>query len=144
MGANARFRTLQHALVMQDVMWTPVKGKCTREKSKFTNGSKESSLKYNIRGNGETDFCLGFVAQWFIHWYSVIDPGFNPGRKVQSWTEVSFYLVRPVFHEHLTVYTKGTYVCHISIQPYSIGPHWAREYVASADVWVWTILIFLK
>ena len=23
-----------------------------------------------IRGNGETDFCLGFVAQWFVHWYS--------------------------------------------------------------------------
>ena len=85
--------------------------KCTREKGKFTNGSKESLLKYNIRGNGETDFCLGFVAQWFIHWY------FSHRSWVQSWMEVSFYLVRSVFHEHLTVYTKGTYVCHNYIYP---------------------------
>ena len=23
-----------------------------------------------MRENGETDFCLGFVAQWFVRWYS--------------------------------------------------------------------------
>ena len=23
-----------------------------------------------IRGNGETDFCLGFVAKWLVYWYS--------------------------------------------------------------------------
>ena len=23
-----------------------------------------------MRGNGETDFCLEFVAQWFVCWYS--------------------------------------------------------------------------
>ena len=25
-----------------------------------------------INGKGETDFCLGFVAQWFVHWLSFI------------------------------------------------------------------------
>ena len=27
-----------------------------------------------IRGNWETDFCLGFVAQWFVNWYTEFDP----------------------------------------------------------------------
>ena len=56
-----------------------------------------------IRGNGETEFCLGFVAQWFVYWYS------SHKSWVQSQAEVSIshslLFFQPIYYVNILLYT---------------------------------------
>ena len=60
--------------------------------------------EYNLAakgGNRETGFCLGFVAQWFVH-ALVFHQEFSPRHK--SVLSRSFFLFQSVLVEHLTAY----------------------------------------
>ena len=65
-----------------------------------------------VRGNGETEFCLGDVAQWFVHWVIQLQIlGFVPRQKSAFLILSSFF--RPVLYVLLSTWSE----CGLLLQP---------------------------